>query len=187
MSDTEVREDPNIHDAFRPLVERLVERACQNLTTMAERRDITEALTQALLPGLQSLYEARGLARQSQFQPLFRAIVLRAMRRIAMEAEQADKLDRMELTAKAVRKKERTEMDAAGLMPSTLRVLRQLALTLGTNAEIGAELNISPATVKTHIQFLRGALGGKTRLDLVRNAFRRGYIPRCPVCARPHR
>jgi DNA-binding NarL/FixJ family response regulator len=73
-----------------------------------------------------------------------------------------------------------TEADAARLSRLTdreLAVLRLIAQGM-SNAEIGAMLFLSEATVKTHVGRLLRKLGCRDRVQAVVFAFRSGFIPR---------
>jgi DNA-binding NarL/FixJ family response regulator len=57
-----------------------------------------------------------------------------------------------------------------------LEVLRALAEGLG-NKHIGAQLGISPSTVKYHLQAIFAKLGVSTRSEAVSYGLRRGVVP----------
>lgn len=57
-----------------------------------------------------------------------------------------------------------------------LEVLRALAEGMG-NKQIGAQLGISPSTVKYHLQAIFAKLGVRTRSEAVSYGLRRGVVP----------
>lgn len=61
------------------------------------------------------------------------------------------------------------------LTPRELEVLR-LAADGASTAELGEQLGISPATVKSHFESAYAKLGARNRAGAVAAAFRRGLI-----------
>lgn len=64
---------------------------------------------------------------------------------------------------------------AQALTGRELQVLRCLAAGSSSRA-IAAELDLSPETVRTHVQAIRRNLGASSRLEAVASALRRGTI-----------
>lgn len=82
---------------------------------------------------------------------------------------------------RAQRREERNAAIASGeeephLTERELEVLRALAEGLG-NKQIGAQLGISPSTVKYHLQAIFSKLGVRTRSEAVSYGLRRGVVP----------
>lgn len=76
-------------------------------------------------------------------------------------------------------KRERTPGGAAHLTPRELEVLRML--TLGAdNATIARGLQITPNTVRTHVQNVFGKLGVSSRLEAATMAIHTGIVPLQP-------
>jgi len=69
----------------------------------------------------------------------------------------------------------RPQQTAAELTPRESSILRALSLGKNTN-EIAASLDISPATVRNHIQHILGKLQCHSRLEAVVRAARQGLI-----------
>jgi len=67
-------------------------------------------------------------------------------------------------------------MGAEELTPRELDVLEQI-VNGKSNKEIGTELDISEATVKTHINSLLAKLGVTDRTQAATAAIRRGIVP----------
>ena len=67
-------------------------------------------------------------------------------------------------------------MGSQELTPREFEVLKQI-VDGKSNKEIGAELDISEATVKTHINSLLGKLGVTDRTQAATAAIRRGMVP----------
>lgn len=63
-----------------------------------------------------------------------------------------------------------------GISPREMEVLREIANGLSTK-EIAANLNVSPATVKTHIAKLFEKLEAKRRTDAIAKARALGLVP----------
>lgn len=61
------------------------------------------------------------------------------------------------------------------LSETDLAIVRYLSVGL-TNKEIGSRVNLSPYTVKDHVEKMCGILGVGTRIELVVEALRRGLI-----------
>ncbi len=64
---------------------------------------------------------------------------------------------------------------AASLSETDLAIVRFLSTGL-TNKEIGARINLSPHTVKDHVEKMCEILGVRSRIELVVEALRRGLI-----------
>jgi two-component system, NarL family, response regulator DevR len=64
---------------------------------------------------------------------------------------------------------------AASLSETDLTIVRHLSEGL-TNKEIGARINLSPHTVKDHVEKMCEILGVRSRIELVVEALRRGLI-----------
>jgi DNA-binding NarL/FixJ family response regulator len=62
-----------------------------------------------------------------------------------------------------------------GLTPSEVRVVDLVVRGL-SNSQIGAELFLSPRTVETHVSHVLAKLGVRSRIDIVREASRRGSV-----------
>ena len=61
------------------------------------------------------------------------------------------------------------------LSETDLSIVRYLSVGL-TNKEIGSRVNLSPYTVKDHVEKICEILGVGTRIELVVEALRRGLI-----------
>ncbi len=70
---------------------------------------------------------------------------------------------------------DRAVADELGLSPVDVEILGLVA-TGASNAEIGAEVFLSPHTVKRHVAKLMRALGARRRAELVLAATRRGLL-----------
>jgi len=64
---------------------------------------------------------------------------------------------------------------AASLSETDLAIVRYLSVGL-TNKEIGTRINLSPHTVKDHVEKMCEILGVRSRIELVVEALRRGLI-----------
>jgi DNA-binding NarL/FixJ family response regulator len=64
---------------------------------------------------------------------------------------------------------------AAALSETDLAIVRYLSVGL-TNKEIGTRVNLSPHTVKDHVEKMCEILGVRSRIELVVEALRRGVI-----------
>jgi RNA polymerase sigma factor (sigma-70 family) len=78
-------------------------------------------------------------------------------------------------TAAAALIQQRRRTADQGLTQREREVLRLLADGM-TNEQIGAELSISPQTVRTHVQKAMDKLGASTRVQAVATALRNGLI-----------
>lgn len=61
------------------------------------------------------------------------------------------------------------------LSETDLSIIRYLSVGL-TNKEIGARINLSPHTVKDHVEKISDLLGVRSRVEIVAEALRRGLI-----------
>jgi len=64
---------------------------------------------------------------------------------------------------------------AVSLSETDLSIIRYLAVGL-TNKEIGARVNLSPHTVKDHVEKISDVLSVRSRIEIVAEALRRGLI-----------
>jgi DNA-binding NarL/FixJ family response regulator len=64
---------------------------------------------------------------------------------------------------------------AVTLSETNLSIIRYLSVGL-TNKEIGARINLSPHTVKDHVEKISEVLGVRSRIEIVAEALRRGLI-----------
>src|SRR5262249_61906476 len=61
------------------------------------------------------------------------------------------------------------------LSETDLSIVRYLSVGL-TNKEIGARVNLSPHTVKDHVEKISDLMGVRSRVEIVAEALRRGLI-----------
>jgi two-component system NarL family response regulator len=61
------------------------------------------------------------------------------------------------------------------LSETDLAIIRYLAVGM-TNKEIGTRVNLSPHTVKDHVEKISDILGVRTRIEIVAEALRRGLV-----------
>jgi DNA-binding NarL/FixJ family response regulator len=64
---------------------------------------------------------------------------------------------------------------AVSLSETDLSIIRYLSVGL-TNKEIGTRINLSPHTVKDHVEKISDILGVRSRIEIVAEALRRGLI-----------
>jgi DNA-binding NarL/FixJ family response regulator len=64
---------------------------------------------------------------------------------------------------------------AGSLSETDLSIIRYLSVGL-TNKEIGARINLSPHTVKDHVEKISDLMGVRSRVEIVAEALRRGLI-----------
>jgi len=76
-----------------------------------------------------------------------------------------------------IQKAEATTLDPYETLTTREREVLHLAAEGRTNAEIAAQLSISPRTAETHRANLMRKLGLRTQTDLIRYALRRGVLP----------
>lgn len=185
MSETDVLDDKVMETALRNLMGYSVARIVRDTLPWSQREELVNRLTAGLLPTFQGVYEARRIARNSSSRPELRAVLLRSMRLAVRELEEVERLEASGAEDRRLRLRDRQAADPSGITPAARATLLELALCMGTNREVAERMHVGEATVKTHLRVLAKALGTENRMQLVRNAFRRGLLPRCPVCARP--
>jgi DNA-binding NarL/FixJ family response regulator len=64
---------------------------------------------------------------------------------------------------------------AVSMSETDLSIIRFLSVGL-TNKEIGARINLSPHTIKDHVEKISDILGVRSRIEIVAEALRRGLI-----------
>ncbi|HBQ09890.1 MAG TPA: hypothetical protein DEF51_01445 [Myxococcales bacterium] len=68
------------------------------------------------------------------------------------------------------------ELAAPSLTPAELRVLKRLAATGASNAELGKDLGVTTETVRTHIKRILGKLGARNRTQAIARARAHGIL-----------